>query len=360
MEQHGEVEQEDMIGSESSPMEKKIEISLAPMMDVTTPHFRRFIRLTSETTVLFTEMIVSNTVIHIPRDKLKEKLGEYDDNTVVQIGGSDAMQIVEAVRILQGFGYKMFNLNCGCPSSRVKKGSFGAVLMLDRRLVSEIINRVYEETGVILSLKIRTGVDDHDGMDFLKEFVSYIKENTPNRTFYIHARKCWLEGLSPEQNRKLPPLDYGSVYEIKKLYPELKIVLNGSIGGDNLDKIDGLDGAMIGREAIRNVFVFWDIDQRLSRQYGGEEECILDADTRGGECNGDHESKRAQKIRSVVKQYFEGLAPSTRLRSVHILPIMNLMKGKRGCKEYRRKLNLILSQQMRPSEVYPLIMKHFE
>lgn len=354
-----------MIGLGTSPMEQRVEISLAPMMDVTTAHFRRFIRLTSETAVLFTEMIVSNTVIHIPRDKLKEKLGEYDDKTVVQIGGSDAIQIVEAVRILQGLGYGMFNLNCGCPSSRVKKGSFGAVLMLNKELVAEIINMVYKETGEVLSLKIRTGVDDDDGISFLGEFVGYIRKNTPNRTFYIHARKCWLEGLSPDQNRRLPPLDYDSVYEIKKLYPELRIILNGSISENNLDRISGLDGAMVGREAIRNAFVFWDIDQKLDAGYEVEmwndskETYPLDTSMRRIECNEDHKSKRTQKIHSVVKQYFEGFSPSIQLKPAHILPIMNLMRGKKGCKAYRRKLNSALIQQIRLSEVYPLIMEHF-
>ncbi|ADM11876.2 tRNA-dihydrouridine synthase [Encephalitozoon intestinalis ATCC 50506] len=345
-----------------------IEISLAPMMDVTTAHFRRLIRLTSSSTILFTEMIVSNTVIHISRDRLREKLGEYDDKTVVQIGGSDAGQIVEAVKILQDLGYRMFNLNCGCPSSRVKKGSFGAVLMLNKELVAEIINKVYKETGEILSLKIRVGVDNHEGIDFLKEFVGYIKENTPNRTFYVHARKCWLEGLSPEQNRKLPPLDYDSVYMIKRLYPELKIVLNGCIGINNLDRIKDLDGVMVGREAIRDILVFWDIDRKLSMKCdkGERRDCEelfpFDMDMKKIECRSDSEAKewRAQKIRSVVREYFEGFPPSDQLKSIHIQPIINLMRGKKGCKEYRRKLNSLLMERVKAGEAYGLIVEHLK
>ncbi|KMV65842.1 tRNA-dihydrouridine synthase [Encephalitozoon cuniculi EcunIII-L] len=343
-------------------MSQEVEISLAPMMDVTTAHFRRFIRLTSEKTVLFTEMIVSNTVIHVPRGKLRERLGEYDDRTVVQIGGSDATSMVEAVKILQGLGYRMFNLNCGCPSSRVKKGSFGAVLMLNRELVAEIINRVYGETGAVLSLKIRTGVDEHDGVDFLDGFVSHIKKNTPTRTFYVHARRCWLEGLSPQQNRKAPPLDYASVYAIKSLHPELRIILNGSIGEGNLDKIHNLDGVMIGRGAIRNVFVFWDIENRMSmcgaeRRCKDGRECQPDTGIQKIECSDveDHKSRRARKVLSVVKEYFDWFSPSEQLKPIHVQPVLNLMVAKRGCKAYRRRLNELVVGKAGPGEVYLLV-----
>lgn len=340
------------------PMKQGVEISLAPMMDVTTAHFRRLIRLTSEKTVLFTEMIVSSTVVHMPRDKLKERLGEYDGRTVVQIGGNDALQISEAVKILQGFGYRMFNLNCGCPSSRVKKGSFGAILMLDKELVAEVINRVYDETGAVLSLKVRTGVDDHDGIEFLSGFVGYIRKNTPNRTFYIHARKCWLNGLSPRQNRTVPPLDYETVYMIKELYPDLKIVLNGSITGDNLDKLCNLDGLMVGREAIKNVFVFSDIDEQLGR--GVVENgpgSSLDIEVQRIEHDGDEgdQDTRARRMRSVVRQYFEHFPPSEQVKGGHIQPIINLMAGRRGCKAYRRKLGELVAGGVSAGEAYPLI-----
>ncbi|KAH9411104.1 dihydrouridine synthase [Ordospora pajunii] len=331
------------------PMSEDIEISLAPMMDVTTPQFRRLVRMTSKSTVLFTEMIVCSTVVHVAREKLLEMVGEYDARTVVQIGGSNASEIVEAVKILQRLGYKEFNLNCGCPSPRVKKGCFGAILMLRKQLVAEIINRVHCDTGVILSLKIRTGVDEHDGIGFLDDFVTYVKMSTACRSFYVHARKCWLSGLSPKQNRHVPALDYGSVYAIKQLHPDLKIVLNGCIDADGLDKLCNLDGLMIGRESMKNIFVFWEIDRKIGRDgfIGGESSTdgiIVDAGS-GDNCKEQElidSNAKKNMMHDVIGRYFDWYGKEKEMRIWDVQPMMNLMAGKKGCKAYRQMLGEIV------------------
>lgn len=350
---------------QSLPMDRKIEISLAPMLDVTTAHFRRFTRLTSSDTVLFTEMLVSSTVVHIPREKLIERLGMHDGKTVVQIGGSDPEQISRAVSIIQELGYDKFNLNCGCPSPRVQKGCFGAVLMLDKHLVERIINVVHSNTGAVMSLKIRTGVDEHDDFDFLDGFISHIKENTPSRTFYIHARKCWLKGLSPKQNRHVPLLNYEVVYSIKRLHPELNVILNGSITGDRLDKANGLDGLMVGREAINNIFVFWEIDRCLKTNNEIAMECSCYSKSPGAarhlvetsdESKGCDSYKcrvhRDEMVCKVVKRYFEYFSPDEQVKSIHVQPIMNLLTGRKGCKAYRRRLNELVLKKVKAKDAY--------
>ncbi|KHN69378.1 tRNA-dihydrouridine synthase [Ordospora colligata] len=346
-------------------MNEDIEISLAPMMDVTTPQFRRLIRLTSKSTVLFTEMIVCSTVVHVTCEKLLEMVGKYDANTVVQIGGSDASEIVEAVKILQSLGYKEFNLNCGCPSARVKKGCFGAILMLKKQLVAEIVNKVHCDTGVVLSLKIRTGVDDHDGVEFLDDFITYLKMNTACRSFYVHARKCWLSGLSPKQNRQVPPLDYESVYAIKQLHPDLKIMLNGCIDADGLEKLCSLDGLMIGRESMKNIFVFWEIDRKIGKErFGeGEEGCSndnvrantgFDSDCKENKLIDDNEKK--VMVHEVIRRYFEWYGKEKEMRIWDIQPMMNLLVGKKGCKAYRQMLGEIVRRRENAEKAYKRIM----
>jgi tRNA-dihydrouridine synthase A len=324
-------------------MEREFEVSLAPMLDVTTSAFRKFVRLTSRKTVLFTEMIVANTINNISLEKLRERLGDYDEGTVVQIGGARAPEVSRAVKILQGLGYQRFNLNCGCPSSRVSKGCFGAILMLNKELVAEIINAVYEECGAVMSLKIRTGVDEHDSYGFVSGFVGYIKKSTPTRTFYIHARKCWLNGLSPKQNRTVPPLNYDIVHSLKREHPELSIILNGAVAGWDPQEIRDLDGIMVGRECIRNIFVFWEMDQLLLARDAEECTCEMGAcvDEKGCSYYKCAVKKRAA-VRKALGEYFASFDPGTRIRTLHANPIVNLLRGERGCKNYKRLLNELL------------------
>ncbi|KAF9763427.1 tRNA-dihydrouridine(20/20a) synthase [Nosema granulosis] len=319
------------------------EIALAPMIDVTTANYRKLVRMSSKTVVMFTEMIVSSTVVHIAEDKLLERLGEYDDNTVVQVGGSDPIEISRAIEILRKLGYTMFNLNVGCPSSRVQKGCFGAVLMKDKCLVGRIVNQVYQDTGIILSLKIRTGVDELDTYDFFKDFVEYIVNGTPASVFYVHARKCWLKGLSPKQNRNVPELNYDFVHRIKSEMPNIKFILNGGIKTfEDVFKHSNLDGVMIGRAAIDDIFIFYKLERSLElSKVGDKTECSLGYK--------DDNDNFLYNINTITK-YLISFGPSTSLNYKIIMPLQNIMFGRKGCKQYKIELAEQLKRKVTVSE----------
>ena len=301
------------------------EISLAPMMKYTTPLFRMLIRKTSKMAVLFTEMIVSSTVIHVSQEKLKFMLGVPEDLTVVQLGGSNPDELAKSVQILKDLGWKHFNLNCGCPSDRVQNGKFGALLMLEKENVAKIINKIYQETGIIISLKIRVGVDENDSFEFFKGFVDYIATHSPCTKFYVHARKCWLCGLNPKQNRNIPPLNYQFVYDLKEMYPHLFISLNGGIKENFHDKIKNLDGLMIGRYAVDDISVF--------AKY---ENASVD-------------------IKTIIKEYIEEgcqlMPPRTKL----MMPLINLRKGKTHATSLKQTINYIIQHNVSYDEIYPMI-----
>jgi tRNA-dihydrouridine synthase A len=307
-----------------------LEISLAPMLKVTTPQFRAFIRETSKSTVLFTEMIVASTIIHVPEDKLKVMLGPPEDLTTVQIGGSDPLKVAQAVGILKKMGWKSFNLNCGCPSDRVQSGMFGAILMLHKETVANIINEVHNQTGLIISLKIRTGVDENDSYEFFRDFIEYISNQTPCHKFYVHARKCWLKGVSPKQNRNIPALNYDFVYRIKDEFPNLFISLNGGIKSNDLDKVKNLDGLMIGREAWENIWIFSEYD-------------------------GGHIDKK-----TIIKSYLENISSSNPPRHKALSLLNNLRKGKSLNKVYKHTLNDIIHSQMPFDRIFEAIEAFIE
>lgn len=307
-----------------------VEISLAPMLKITTPYFRMLIRRTSPNVILFTEMIVSSTVVNATRQKLQFILGNSEDRTVVQIGGSSPEEIAESVIILREMGWKHFNLNCGCPSDRVQSGKFGAILMLEKERVAEIINTVHARTGVVLSLKIRTGVDEHDSFEFFKDFIVSISENTPCSRFYVHARKCWLCGLNPKQNRNIPPLVYNYVYNIKALFPHLFISLNGGIKENGLDIVQNLDGLMVGRHAWDNIRIF-------AHMYG------ISVDMK-------------QTVREYIEEASKFGPPKYRL----MMPLINYRKGRSLSKAFKQVINGIIQEDTPYSEIYQKIEPYID
>lgn len=293
---------------------------LAPMLDVTTPHFRRFLRTINKEVILFTEMIVAETVLHTSDEKLKEIIGFFDDKTIVQIGGSNPLNIAAAItKVHTIFGYKDFNLNCGCPSSKVKKGNFGASLMLMPQVVIDIINEVYEKTGFIMSLKIRIGVDENDSYIFFKNFIEEIVSRTMCKTFFVHARKCWLSGLSPLQNRTIPCLNYDFVYKIKDEYPNCNFILNGGISSpEQLNLKRNLDGFMIGRAAIKDPFIF----DKFIEMYRNNISKAIEID---------------YICRNLI-EYFKSYGSDTLVRHHHIFPLLNIFHGRNGTKKFKNFL----------------------
>lgn len=231
--------------------------SVAPMMDVTDNHFRQMCRILSKHAVLYTEMVVDNTIIN-NRERMEKHLAFPPEQRPValQMGGSDPIQLREAARVASEFGYDAINLNCGCPSPRVSTGCFGAALMKDPHLVAECAKAIEEGSGIPPSVKCRLGVDDHDSYEELRDFVSVVSSCSPTRLFIIHARKAHLRGLNPAQNRTVPPLKHEWVTHLAREFPHLRFVLNGGIRSIDEAKsaLDGspeVEGVMLGR-AVSN------------------------------------------------------------------------------------------------------------
>lgn len=239
------------------------DISIAPMMDWTDRHFRFFLRLLSPHARLYTEMVTTGAILY----------GDYhrhlafhpqEHPVVLQLGGSDPAALAQSAHIGADYGYDEINLNCGCPSDRVQNGAFGACLMKDPARVADCVAAMVAITDLPVTVKCRIGVDDCDDLAFLMNFVETVKEAGCG-TFVIHARKAWLNGLSPKENREKPPLRYEVAAAIKDAYPDLRIILNGGI--TSLQQIIAaktpFDGVMIGREAYQNPYFMAEIDHAL-------------------------------------------------------------------------------------------------
>ena len=238
--------------------------SVAPMMELTDRHCRYFHRLLSAEALLYSEMVTSNAIIHGDRDHL---LGfERDESPVVlQLGGSEPKDLAQCARIGQQYGYAEINLNVGCPSDRVQSGRFGACLMAEPELVAQCVGTMREAVDIPVTVKCRVGIDRQDAYEPFYDFVSTVHQGGCD-LFVVHARKAWLDGLSPSENREIPPLRYDFVHRIKRELPMVKFVINGGI--DNHQKAQELlgastpvlDGVMLGRAAYRNPYLLSEVD----------------------------------------------------------------------------------------------------
>ncbi|TCJ98745.1 tRNA-U16,U17-dihydrouridine synthase [Volucribacter psittacicida] len=236
--------------------------SVAPMLDWTTRHCRYFHRQFSQHALLYSEMVTTGAIIHSKYDHLI--FTPRENPVALQLGGSDPQQLAHCASLAEQYGYHEINLNVGCPSDRVQNGMFGACLMAKPALVAECVQQMQQATSLPVTVKTRIGIDEQDSYAFLVDFIQHIAQ-IGGREFIIHARKAWLSGLSPKQNREIPPLDYARVYQLKRDFPELKIVINGGI--KTIDEIQQhlnyVDGVMIGREAYQNPSLLGYIDQAL-------------------------------------------------------------------------------------------------
>lgn len=228
-------------------------LSVAPMMDWTDRHCRVFHRHMTRRAMLYTEMVTAPAVVHGDRARL---LGfdAAEHPVALQLGGSDPAELAAAVRAARPYGYDEVNLNCGCPSDRVQSGCFGAVLMERPALVAECVAAMMAEADVPITVKCRIGVDDQEPSEVLPRFVETVAGAGVTH-FIIHARKAWLKGLSPKENREIPPLDYALVLRMKREFPELTICLNGGVATLSQAQgllAEGLDGVMVGRVAYHD------------------------------------------------------------------------------------------------------------
>ena len=236
---------------------------IAPMMDWTDRHCRVFHRQLTKRALLYTEMVTADAVIHGNRTKLLGFSGE-EHPIALQLGGSDPKKLAEAARVGADFGYDEINLNIGCPSSRVQEGRFGACLMSEPELVASCVAVMRANQSAPVTVKCRIGIDEQDAEADFQNFIEVVA-GAGCTTFIVHARKAWLKGLSPKENREIPPIDYQRVYRLKASRPDLKIVLNGGIA--TVDEVrrhlDHVDGVMLGRAAYQNPFVLAGVDREL-------------------------------------------------------------------------------------------------
>ncbi|MGB3809621.1 MAG: tRNA dihydrouridine(20/20a) synthase DusA [Parvibaculum sp.] len=241
-------------------------ISVAPMMDWTDRHDRFFLRLITSRALLYTEMVTTGAVIHGDREHL---LGfdAAEHPIAVQLGGSEPAALAEAARIAEDFGYDEVNLNVGCPSDRVQSGRFGACLMREPELVAECVAAMRKAVSVPVTVKCRIGVDEQDPEIALPAMANAVW-NEGCKTLIVHARKAWLEGLSPKENRDVPPLEYDRAYALKVAMPGMEIIVNGGVLtlDQATEHLAHVDGVMIGRAAYQTPYVLADVDRRF---YGG-------------------------------------------------------------------------------------------
>lgn len=237
-------------------------LSVAPMLDWTDRHCRYFLRQFSKHTVLYTEMVTTGAIIHGKGDYLS--FDESEHPIVLQLGGSDPSELAICARRAESLGYDEINLNVGCPSDRVQNGRFGACLMAQPQLVADCIKAMQDAASIPVTVKTRIGIDEQDSYEFLTEFVNTVA-SVGCEHFIIHARKAWLSGLSPKQNREIPPLDYPRVYQLKRDFPQLQISLNGGVKtlDDTQQHLRHVDGVMIGREIYQNPYLLADADQAI-------------------------------------------------------------------------------------------------
>ncbi|MBZ2187619.1 tRNA dihydrouridine(20/20a) synthase DusA [Alcanivorax sp. JB21] len=303
----------------SPPPTLRRRLSVAPMMDWTSRDFRYLCRLITRHTLLYTEMVTAPAIIHGHRDTL---LGfdALEHPVAVQLGGSDPAQLAEAARICADYGYDEVNLNVGCPSDRVQSGRFGACLMADPGLVAECVAAMAAAVSLPVTVKSRIGIDDQDDYAFLHTFVDTVRQ-AGCRSFTIHARKAILAGLSPKENRDIPPLVYERAYAIKQDFPDCEIIINGGIRSLDAvrEHLDQVDGVMIGREAYMNPWFLRDADPLL---FDTPAPCT------------DRHSVIEAFLPYVEQRYAQGVHPKHVLRHV-----LNLFQGIPGARAFRRHLS---------------------
>nr|WP_261919827.1 tRNA dihydrouridine(20/20a) synthase DusA [Mergibacter septicus] len=236
--------------------------SVAPMLDWTTRHCRYFHRQFSRHALLYTEMVTTGAILHAKYDHLYFDPAEHP--VALQLGGSDLKQLVECTKLAEQRGYAEVNLNVGCPSDRVQNGLFGACLMAKADLVAEAVSAMQAAVNIPVTVKTRIGIDHLDSYQFLSQFIEKL-DQAGCQEFIIHARKAWLSGLSPKENREIPPLDYERVYQLKRDFPHLWISINGGIKtlSDIQQHLKFVDGVMVGREAYQNPQLLGEIDRAL-------------------------------------------------------------------------------------------------
>lgn len=295
------------------------------MMQCTDIHDRYLMRLITKKSFLYTEMVTTGAIIHGNATHQLNFNKSIESPVALQLGGSNPDELAKCSEIAESMGYDEINLNLGCPSERVQKGSFGACLMIEPKLVQRCLNAMKQSVSIPVTAKCRTGIDKIEDYDFLQSFVEGIA-NQNISTIIIHARNAILKGLSPRQNRTIPPLKYDYVYRIKEDFPELKIIINGGIDSltEAKDHLQNVDGVMLGRAPYDNPMMLDDVDSEI---FGEPKKQILRLD--------------------ILKEYLTYLEelndPKIRLNQV-LKHIYGLNKGLKNARKYRYEINQIMKE----------------
>lgn len=305
------------------------------MMDWTDRHCRYFHRLIAPSVLLYTEMVTTGAILF---GNDRDRFLRYDDAEhpiALQLGGSDPAALAECAKIGEDYGYDEINLNCGCPSDRVQSGSFGACLMKEPETVAECMKAMGDAVKVPVTVKCRIGIDDSEDYAFLEDFIGKVSEDGGVKTFIIHARKAWLKGLSPKENREIPPLQYDIVEKIKAAFPHLSFPVNGGIRTmeDAKEKLSKFDGIMIGREAYQNPWFLRELEEKI---YGSEG--LLSAE---------------EVVEAMIPYIAEqGEKYETPVKSI-TRHMTGLFQGQPGARHWRQ----ILSTKVHAPDVQPEILK---
>ena len=295
------------------------------MMQCTDIHDRYLMRLITKKSFLYTEMVTTGAIIHGNATHQLDFNKSIESPVALQLGGSNPDELAKCSEIAESMGYDEINLNLGCPSERVQKGSFGACLMIEPKLVQRCLNAMKQSVSIPVTAKCRTGIDKIEDYDFLQSFVEGIA-NQNISTIIIHARNAILKGLSPRQNRTIPPLKYDYVYRIKEDFPELEIIINGGIDSltEAKDHLQNVDGVMLGRAPYDNPMMLDDVDSEI---FGEPKKQILRLD--------------------ILKEYLTYLEelddPKIRLNQV-LKHIYGLNKGLKNARKYRYEINQIMKE----------------
>ncbi len=295
-------------------------LSIAPMMGWTDRHFRFFARLITPNSLLYSVMITTGALLHGDRDFFLKFNNPEEKPVALQLGGNNPAELAKCAKFAEDAGYDEVNLNCGCPSDRVQRGSFGACLMKEANLVADCIKAMQDAVSIDVTVKNRLGVDEFDSYDFLVDFIGTIADIGNCRTFIIHARKAWLRGLSPKENREIPPLNWQRVRKLKADFPKLEIITNGGFKSipDIEKELKYTNGIMIGREAYKNPYFMAKLEEKIFKNKN-----ILN---------------RKEIVEKLIPYIEKELKYGTKLSDItrHIL---GLFQGVRGAKKWRQILS---------------------
>lgn len=292
---------------------------VAPMMDWTDRHERYFLRLISRHAVLYTEMVTTGALIHGDRERFLA-FNKAEHPVALQLGGADPDEMAQCAVFAEEAGYDEVNINVGCPSDRVQNGNIGACLMATPEQVADCVAAMTRATALPVTVKNRIGIDDQDSEEDLEKFITTVAA-AGCKTFIVHARKAWLKGLSPKENRDVPPLDYDRVYRLKRDHPELEIILNGGIKTlvETKQHLEHVDGVMMGREAYQNPYILADVDREI---YGDDSDV----------------PNRFEVIEAMYPYIEQQLQQDTYLKHIarHLL---GLFHGQPGARQWRRTIS---------------------